>query len=185
MSSEPVVIIKIDDDTEIRSYREEDAEEAFAVVDQNRAHLREWLPWVDSTTSAENELAFIQRSLAQLADDNGFQAGIWYKGKLAGSIGFHYIDKYDRKTEIGYWLSASMQGKGLMTKACKAMINYAFAKYRLNRIEIHCATENKRSRAIPERLGFKQDAIMRETAWLYDHFEDHVVYSMLAREWTR
>jgi ribosomal-protein-serine acetyltransferase len=71
----------------------------------------------------------------------------------------------------------------MLTKACKKLVTYAFIEYRLNRVEIHCAIGNTHSRAIPERLGFTQEGVLREAAWLYDHFVDHVVYGMLAREW--
>ena len=175
--------IKIDDDTGLRTFEEEDAEEVFAAVDLNREYLREWLPWLDGNRSVEDTRVFIEQALVQQANDDGFQAGLWHQGKFAGVIGYHYINRHDRKTEIGYWLDASLQGKGLMTRACKAMVSYAFHEYRLNRVEIHCATGNISSRAIPERLGFTQEGILRETAWLYDHFVDHVVYGMLAREW--
>src|SRR5215469_16706003 len=180
-----MLIIKIDDESELRTYIEEHAEEVFAVVDRNREYLREWLPWVDSTISVENIMEFIRRGLVQQANDDGFQAGIWFHGRLAGDIGYHYIDRLNRKTEIGYWLDASLQGKGLMTRACKVMISHAFHEYRLNRVEIHCASGNTRSRANPERLGFMQEGILREASWLYDHFVDSVVYGMLAREWLR
>ncbi len=176
-------IIRIDDDSELRIYEEEHAEAVFAVVDRNREYQREWLPWVDSTVSVEDMREFIRRGLVQQANNDGFQAGIWYQGRFAGGIGFHYIDRLDRKTEIGYWLDASLQGKGLMTRACKVMISYAFHEYGLNRVEIHCASGNARSRAIPERLGFIQEGVLREASWLYDRFVDHVVYGMLAREW--
>ncbi len=178
-----MLTIKVDTNTELRTYEYEHAQEVFAVVDQNRAYLREWLPWVDSTTSAETIKEFIRRSLTQLEQDDGFQAGIWHKGTFVGGIGYHSIDRDDRKTEIGYWLAASSQGKGIMTNACKALITYAFVEYKLNRVEIHCASGNTRSRAIPERLGFTQEGILREAAWLYDHFVDHVVYGLLVREW--
>jgi len=93
------------------------------------------------------------------------------------------LDRHNRKTEIGYWLAVSYQGKGLMTKTCKMLVAYAFVEYQLNRVEIHCAIGYIRSRAIPERLGVTQEGVLREAAWLYDHFVDHVVYGMLAREW--
>jgi ribosomal-protein-serine acetyltransferase len=95
----------------------------------------------------------------------------------------HPIDWAERKVEIGYWLGESFQGKGLMTKACKTLITYAFAELGLNKVEIHCATENIRSCAIPKRLGFTQEGILRDAEWLYDHFVNLVVYGMLAREW--
>lgn len=178
-----MLIIKIDDDSELRTYEEEHAEAVFAVVNQNREYLREWLPWVDSNVSVEDTKEFIRRGLDQQANDDGFQAGIWYQGRFAGGIGYHYIDRLNRKTEIGYWLDALLQGKGLMTRACKVMISYAFHEYGLNRVEIHCASGNVRSRAIPERLGFTQEGVLREASWLYDHFVDSVVYGMLDREW--
>ncbi len=70
-----------------------------------------------------------------------------------------------------------------MTRACRALVDYAFAKLQLNRVEIRCATGNLRSQAIPERLGFTREGTLREGEWLYDHFVDLIVYSMLAREW--
>jgi ribosomal-protein-serine acetyltransferase len=102
---------------------------------------------------------------------------------MVGGIGFHSLNWSAQKVEIGYWLAASMQGKGLMTKATVALITYAFQELMLNKVEIHCATGNMRSRAIPERLGFTQEGVIREAEWLYDHYVDLVVYGMLAREW--
>jgi len=89
----------------------------------------------------------------------------------------------NRSTSIGYWLGERFQGSGVMTKSCKALIEYAFRELKLNRVEIRCAEKNLRSRAIPERLGFVNEGMIREAEWLYDHFVDHVVYGVLAREW--
>lgn len=178
-----MLTIRIDDNTELRTYEEKDAEEVFAVVDHNRAYLRKWLPWLDSNTAVEDTREFIRDALRQFANDDGFQAGIWHRGAFVGGIGYHSFDRAARKTAIGYWLDASSQGKGLMTRACKALVTYAFDEFALNRVEIHCAIGNRRSRAIPERLGFAQEGIIREGAWLYDHFVDLVVYGMLAKEW--
>lgn len=179
----PLIRIPIDNETELRTFDIQDAEELYALIDTNREHLHRWMGWIDTTTSVENMRSFIWHSQARLAQDNGFNAGIFHRGRLVGVIGFHYIDHEDRKTEIGYWLAASMQGKGLMTRACRAMVDYAFSELGLNRVEIQVATGNLRSRAIPERLGFTQEGILRDDAWLRDRFVDHVVYGMLAREW--
>ena len=70
-----------------------------------------------------------------------------------------------------------------MTRSCKALVNFVFDEIGLNRVEIRAAVHNWKSRAIPERLGFTQEGIIRDAEWLYDHYVDHVVYGMLKREW--
>lgn len=175
---------KVDQDLELRLLDERCTEELFTLTDQNRHFLRPWLPWVDWTTTPADTRSFIQSGLHQFTNNNGMQAGIWLRGELAGTIGFHYWNWPHRKTEIGYWLGEAYQGQGAMTRACRAMVDYAFGELRLNRVEIRCATGNVRSRAIPERLGFTSEGILRQVEWLDDHFVNHVVYGMLASEWS-
>lgn len=173
----------IDDETELRLLKERHAEELFVLMNQNRKYLREWLPWLDTNKSLDDTEEFIKGSLEQFANNSGFQSGIWFRGRLVGVIGYHKIDWANRATSIGYWLGASFQGKGLMTKACRVLVDYAFNEFGLNRVEIRCAVENKKSRAIPQRLGFREEGVIRQAEWLYDRFVDHVVYGMLASEW--
>jgi len=174
---------QIEEDIELRLLEERHTEELFVLVNGNRHYLREWLPWLDNNRSIEDTEEFLRDSLEQFRVNNGFQCGIWYRGELAGVIGYHRIDWVNRATSIGYWLGAGFQGMGLMTKACRALINYAFDEMRLNRVEIRCAVENRKSRAIPERLGFKEEGVIRQAEWLYDRFVDHVVYGMIQTEW--
>jgi len=183
MDNKPLLCIRLDENTELRIYEERHAQEVAELVDQNRAYLRQWLPWIDNSRSVEDSKAFIQNALQQFAHNEGFQMGIWNQGKLAGGIGYHPIIWANRKVEIGYWLGEAFQGKGLMTKACSTLVTYAFDELGLHKVEIHCATENIRSCAIPKRLGFTQEGILRDAEWLYDHFVDLVVFGMLASEW--
>jgi ribosomal-protein-serine acetyltransferase len=175
--------LTIRDDLELCLLEQRHAEELFALVDENREYLREWLPWVDNNKSAVDTQAFIRSSLEQFASNGSFSGGILYQGKLAGCLGFHSINWSNRATSIGYWLGASFQGNGLMTEACRGLVKYAFNELNLNRVRIRCATANKKSRAIPERLGFKQEGTIRQAEWLYDHYVDLVVYGILASEW--
>lgn len=173
----------IDNDIELRLLEERNAEELFNLIDSCRKHLRQWLPFVDGTKSAEDTKQFIESTKKQFASNNGFQAGIWYKGKLVGVIGYHGINWSNKSTSIGYWLGEEYVGNGIMTKACKAFVNYALVDLNLNRVEIRCAENNHKSRAIPERLGFIKEGMIREAEWLYDHYVSHVVYGMLEVEW--
>ena len=140
--------LRVDEDVVLKILEQEDAEILFSLVDNNRQHLRAWLPWVDSNTSVEESKLFIRLSQEQNAQNLGFQCGIWFRGVLAGVIGFHRIDWMNRNVEIGYWLGAKFQGHGIITKACKVMVDIAFYQYRLNRVQIRCATGNPKSCAI-------------------------------------
>ncbi|GAA0361290.1 hypothetical protein GCM10008932_12410 [Alkalibacterium iburiense] len=82
-----------------------------------------------------------------------------------------------------YWLGETYQGKGIMSKALEAMIAYGINDLSLNRVEIRVATENYKSRALPERFNFTKEGVIREAEWLYDHYVDHILYLLLADEW--
>lgn len=108
---------------------------------------------------------------------------IIYRGKIAGTIGFNEIYKANKIGVVGYWLGEEFQGNGIMSRAFKVLINYGFNDLQLNRIEVRVAVENKKSRALPERFGFKKEGNIRQAEWLYDHYVDHVIYGLLADEW--
>ena len=167
----------------LRLLEEGHAEEVFAVVDRERAYLREWLPWVDSTAGVDDTRSFIKSALGQFAANEGFSAGIWQKGQIIGVIGTHKIDWLNHRVEIGYWIAAGAQGGGIVTAACRAVIDHAFKEWKLNRVEIHCATGNQKSCAIPKRLGFQLEGTKREAQFINGQYLDIDVYAMLSRDW--
>lgn len=175
-------VLRVDDEIVIRILAKRDAASIFALVDRNREYLRRWLPWVDDTRSSAATLKFVEDGAKQLRRDDGFQAGIWYCGELVGIVGYHYWDKRDRKTELGYWLAEPAQGKGIMTRAVRALVDYAFDGVGLNRVEIRAAVGNARSRAVPERLGFRQEGLLREADYAEDRLQDQVVYGLLRKD---
>jgi ribosomal-protein-serine acetyltransferase len=178
-----VFVHKLSETTELRLLEERHAQELSDLTERNQEHLRAWLPWVDSSRTVEDRKKFIRDSLKQFAENKGFVAGIWREGRLAGVIGYDAIDWENRSTEVGYWLGEEYQGRGLATTACRALVEHAFGELGLNRVSIACATENKKSCAIPERLGFRREGVKHQAEWLYDHFVDHVIYAALASEW--
>ena len=177
------VRLKVCDSLELRQIAEKDVQDLTELIDRNRSYLREWLPWLDNSTSITDTARFIGRSTEQAEDNNGLTLGILFQGKLAGVIGQHYVDSFNRRTEIGYWLDASHQGHGIVTRATARLTDYAFREQDCNRVILQCAAENTKSRAVAERLGFVKEGTLREAEWLYDHYVDLVVYSMLKRTW--
>jgi len=176
--------LHLTENTHLALLQEHHSDEVFKTVDHNRSHLRKWLPWVDGTKSSADTKEFIKSQLELFAKNSVLVSGIWVQDRYAGTIGFHKIDWTNKRASIGYWLAEEFQGKGIMGRACRTFTDHAFKELRLNKVEIHCATENKRSRAIPERLGFKHEGSIRQAEWLYDYFVDHEVYGMLAKEWS-
>ncbi|PLT30764.1 GNAT family N-acetyltransferase [Peribacillus deserti] len=176
---------KVNEEISIELLQQQHKEELFLLIDKNREHLRKWLSWVDKRKSAADLEPIFPIWLKNYADNNGFDAGIRYKGKLAGMIGLHYIDWKNKSTSIGYFLSEEAQGSGIITTCVHGLLLYLFTDLELNRVEIQCAAGNERSKAIPERLGFVKEGIKRDGQWLYDHYEDLVTYSMLAEEWKK
>jgi len=168
----------------LRLLEERHAQAAFTAVDRDRAYLREWLPWVDLTTEVDYTASFIKTSLTQFANNEGLSAGIWRGDEFIGGIGTHKIDWLNRRVEIGYWIASRFQGRGIVTAACRALIDHAFCEWDLNRVEIHCAAGNEKSCAIPKRLGFRMEGVLREAQLLNGSYRDINVYALLCREWT-
>jgi ribosomal-protein-serine acetyltransferase len=175
--------LKVDHEIDLRLLQIHDSSQLFQLVDKNRKHLRQWLPWVDSITSSVQYHSIIFAWLSQYSDNNGFQAGIHYHNKLVGVIGLHSIDWYNKQTSIGYYLAEGYEGKGIMTRTVTALLHYIFTQLHLHRVEIRCGKQNKKSCAVPERLGFKKEGFIRDGEFLYDHYHDLVVYGMLSHEW--
>lgn len=158
------------------------AEELFELIERNRDRLRVWLPWLDDNTSIEDSKEFISHGLEKFRDAAGLHAGIWLNGKLAGVISLHLIDQKEGKTEIGYWIDREAEGRGLVTKACTTLIEYAFRALNLELVEIYCEAENRRSWTIPMHLGFSKQGA-RATTWLYDHYIVEERYVISISEW--
>jgi ribosomal-protein-serine acetyltransferase len=174
---------RIDDELELRPLDTRDAPALFALVDANRAYLREWLPWLDSNREEQDTRRFITWSRRQLGDNKDVIAGMWYRGALVGVVSLDGISSANSSASIGYWIAEKCQGRGIVTRATRAMLDYAFRELQLNRIEIRCAPGNARSQAVPLRLGFTREGTLRETERLYNRFEDSVVFGVLRTEW--
>ena len=169
------------DDCYLRLHEEADAEELYALVERNRAYLAEWLPW-PATQTLEGTAEFMRKTRRQHEDNDGFQTAMVVDGRMVGSVGFVGIRWDARATGIGYWLGEEHQGRGLMTRAVSVLTDHAFDELELNRVEIQVAEDNRRSRAIPERLGFRQEGVLRDYERVGERYLDIVVYARLAGE---
>jgi ribosomal-protein-serine acetyltransferase len=176
---------KLDENITLRLLEEKHAEEVRSLLEQNRSHLKMELTWLTDNISVNDAREYIRAGLERFAANNGLRAGIWLQDTLTGVVSLHKVSWDDRKAELGYWLGASFQGQGLVTKACGALIRYSFSELELNRLELQCAIDNERSRKVAERLGFTQEGILRQAWRTGGRFVDLVVYGLLASEWQK
>jgi ribosomal-protein-serine acetyltransferase len=174
--------LPITDDAYLRLLDETDARELHGLIEANRTYLAGWLPWAKSQTF-DDTLGFIHRTCSQLTENDGFQAAILLGENIIGVIGYHHVDWRDRSTRIGYWLDEERQDRGTMTAAVRLLVDQALSGWDLNRVEIRAAVENRRSRAIPERLGFRQEGTLRQAELIDGRYLDSVIYGMLKGEW--
>lgn len=177
------ITLKVDNTLALELIDYHHAEALYQLVKVNRLHLREFLPWVDNMRSLDDFKKYINSS--KLRHTNHTEVGyvIMFNGVMIGRVGVHNIDLNNKSGSIGYWLARDWVGQGIITRCCKAVINECFTNLQLNRIEIRAATTNYKSQAIPERLGFKKEGIIRQGEFVKNQFVDLYVYSMLKKEW--
>jgi ribosomal-protein-serine acetyltransferase len=177
-----VLRLSLSDDCWLRFLEESDADELYARIDVNRAYLGQWLPWPADQTR-DGTLEFIRSTRRQLAENNGLQTAIVCAEEIVGMVGLHGVDWAHRSASVGYWLDEAHQGKGTMTRAVQALVDHALHAWALNRVEIRAAADNARSRALAERLGFREEGLLREAFRIGERYDDDVVYAVLASEW--
>ncbi len=177
--------IQINDTLFLESNHLSHAEENYALINSNRAYLKQWLTWVDKIQTLNDSKNYILASIQKTEQQTDYGFVIKFNGNIIGRIGLHFIDANNKIGTIGYWISEDFQGKGIITHSCKALLQFGFMELNLNRIEIKCATLNVKSKAIPEKLHFKQEGIQRQAEFLNNQFMDLYVYSLLREEWIK
>ena len=175
-----MLVQNLDEDTQLRLLMPHHAGVLLTAMNANRERLY----WMDSEYTLERASEFVRKGLQMLMDGVGFSMGIWYRNDFVGLVGLSHVSRRTRSGELGYWLISEAEGKGLATRSCAAMIDYAFTEYGLRRIAVRIARSNAKSCAIPERLGFTMEGTARAAEPVGDRWEDLLVYGLLAEEWT-
>ncbi|MGL5852178.1 MAG: GNAT family N-acetyltransferase [Phycicoccus sp.] len=163
------------------------AEAFLAHVDHDRDHLAPWLGWAaaDRMSTTEHARAFIGRGLARLAEDGLPWLGLWHDGRIVGGTLFFPVDRFSRGTEIGYWLSPSVGGRGVGTRMVRTALRFAFDGAGLPRVGLKAEVDNRASRRLAERAGFTAEGIERAGHVTSRGAVDMATYSMLASDWQR
>ena len=172
--------LEVDDELELQLLEEDHAQGLFRIIEECRDYLDTWLPWVRENTTLGDSVDYIHRSRAKFGKGEAIPTGLVYRGELCGTAG---LTLDGRTGELGYWVHRDYQGRGIVTRACKALTDFGFEHRGMRRCIVRVAPENDKSWAIPERLGFTLEGTAREAGAHPDGYFDLRVYSLLRREW--
>lgn len=175
--------LRLAEDAELRALEPWHADEFARHVAAAEEYLARWLPWGRTANNPTGALAVLQRYADAQARGGGRIFGIWVGGKLSGGTLFRTWEEGLGVCEVGVWLAPEVTGRGLITKAVRVMIDWAFDVRGMHRVEWRCAATNEPSRRVAERLGMTLDGTLRE-AFLHDGVRHDVqLWSLLATEW--
>ena len=167
----------------IRCWNPADAPLLKAAIDASLDHLRPWMPW------AHHEPEDIQEKIERLRQFRGkfdlgqdFVYGIFNRDEtqVVGGTGLH-TRAGEGAREIGYWIHQDYINQGLAAEASAALTKVAFEIDNVKRVEIHCDPQNVRSAAIPRKLGFINEAILRQRKTFIDgKLIDEMIWTLFA-----
>lgn len=98
---------------------------------------------------------------------------------MIGDFGFHVIDIYNHRAEIGYALLPNFQNKGYASEAVKEMLRYAFLDLNLHSIEANINPTNVESQKFITKHHFVKEAHFKENYFFRNQFLDSAIYSLL------
>jgi ribosomal-protein-serine acetyltransferase len=165
----------------LRPFTTDDAEALFRVIDANRTRLARWFHWVDDSTDASSQAAWMD---SRSGDQRSLDAnGIWVGDELAGGCDL-VIAGTDDSGELGFWLDEAFVGRGLATRASQALINRGFESEGLHRVQLRAGVDNLRSRAVAKRLNMREEGVLRGAGKVGGGlYVDLVIYGQIVDEW--
>ena len=138
----------------LRRWRISDLDDHYAIVQPSMPELSQWMSWATNGYSKEASEGFLKFSNQAWENGEDFAFAILENGKIAGSASLMRPLKGDNGFAIGYWVATSCTGRGLAKRASIILTKIAF-DIGAECVQIGHDINNVRSRAIPEKLGFK------------------------------
>ncbi|MCX5149884.1 GNAT family N-acetyltransferase [Streptomyces sp. NBC_00320] len=175
--------LSLGDHAQLRPLEPWQAPEFLAHIDRARASVDPWIPWATFSTDLDSATATLRRYADRLATDTGGIYGIWLDGTLVGGVMFTRFDSASGVCEIGCWLESAGEGRGLVTRACRLLIGWAFQERGMSRVEWWAAAGNTRSIDVARRLGMTRDGVLRQHSSYRGMRRDIEVWSVLSEEW--
>ncbi|MDP6165026.1 MAG: GNAT family N-acetyltransferase [Gammaproteobacteria bacterium] len=148
------------------------------LVEENEEYLAQWLAWPRVCKTQDDFKEFVKDSLHEYAEGKSMNCAVEYRGEIVGNASFNTIQHELKRVEIGYWIGKVYQGKGIISRVCHVLIDYAFKNLEMDKVQIAAAEGNRPSRAVCERLGMKLEGILTHQEKVGDRILNHAVYGI-------
>ncbi len=167
--------------------RRRDATEWSRLRLENEDWLRPWEPsasqaWdVRHTPAAYRAMRRVLAQRARLGTSLPF--AIRVEGRLAGQVTIDNVVRGAlRSGYLGYWIDRSVAGRGMASLAVALVCDHAFGAVGLHRVQADIRPENLPSQRLVERLGFRQEGLLRRYLEIDGDWRDHLAYALLAED---
>lgn len=161
--------------------------EAWAALrEASAAFLTPWEPlWPVDALLRANYLHRLRRQASEWRAGEGYHFLIFRTGDdaLLGGLSLTNVRRGVAQTAVlGYWVGAPFARQGIMSRAVRAALGFAFGELALHRIEAACLPRNIASRRLLEKLGFRREGEARAYLRIAGRWEDHLLFAMLAED---
>ncbi|MBI2129138.1 GNAT family N-acetyltransferase [Candidatus Woesearchaeota archaeon] len=168
----------------LRPLKKSDAKQLVKLCHDRSIHRFTRVPYPYRLKDA---LAFMKRTSARRKNRSEIVFGIISKEtkELMGTVSFVRINKINNNTEIGYVIGKHFRNKGYTTEAVKLLLDLGFRKIKFHKICINCAKENKASKKVIEKVGCKEEALLKEDIFVGGKYHDYYIHSILRKDWLK
>jgi ribosomal-protein-serine acetyltransferase len=177
--------LPVDDEVALVLAEERHAQAMTDLIVRNQGRLARWEPWAEQPATLDATRAYIRAALDDFLRGRQISTIIALdKGKrFIGRCGIR-INPYAASGDIGYWIDADYEGRGITSRAARALISSVFDELGLTRMELRTSVDNKRSRALAERLGFSFEGVLPGGLRFSHRADDVALYGVTAAHWT-
>ena len=173
-----MLILEVDSNTKLHSVNRSYAKLYANLMNENYEPQNPCLSWPLDISTEDDFIEFIAVCKQNYLDGTGITFGIFHDNELIGSIEYTNINHKTKSTEVRGWIISPFLGKGILTKCCETMIEYAFNTLNLEKIDVQVAKNDDRCRAMCERLNMKLQGIRVNANVIQGNKSDIVVYSI-------
>ena len=176
--------LRVDDEISLVLAEERHAPAMTELIQRNQQRLARWEPWAEQPATLDSTRAYIRAALDDFARGRQISTIIALDNgrRYVGRCGMR-INPYASSGDIGYWLDAAAEGRGIVSRSARALIGSVFEELELARVELRTSVDNRRSRAVAERLGFSLEGTLPGGLRFAHRADDVALYSVTAERW--